>query len=55
MLNSLKHFLDMGGYAAYVWSAYGITLVIITLSIFMALKQRNKVLRELREYDEGTA
>ncbi|HVO70025.1 MAG TPA: heme exporter protein CcmD [Aggregatilineaceae bacterium] len=29
-------FLEMGGYAAYVWPAYGLTLVVIVLNIVWA-------------------
>jgi heme exporter protein D len=29
-------FLDMGGYAAYVWPSYGLTLVVIALNIVWA-------------------
>jgi heme exporter protein D len=29
-------FLNMGGYAAYVWSSYGLTLVVIVLNIVWA-------------------
>jgi heme exporter protein D len=28
----LQEFLKMGGYAAYVWSAYGLTLVVLLLN-----------------------
>jgi heme exporter protein D len=54
MLNNIKEFLQMGGYAAYVWPAYGITLCVILWSVYKALRHRNKVLRELREDNEGT-
>jgi heme exporter protein D len=31
-------FLDMGGYAAYVWPAYAVTLTVIALNIIWALR-----------------
>ena len=34
---ALTHFLHMGGYAAYVWSAYAITIVVLA---FNALRAR---------------
>jgi heme exporter protein CcmD len=32
----MRQFLDMGGYAAFVWPAYAITLAVIVLNIVWA-------------------
>lgn len=32
----MKEFLNMGGYAAYVWPSYGLTVAIIVLNIVWA-------------------
>ncbi len=32
----MKEFLDMGGYAAFVWPAYAVTFAVIALNIFWA-------------------
>jgi heme exporter protein D len=32
----VSEFLNMGGYAAYVWPSYGLTLVIIVLNVVWA-------------------
>lgn len=32
---SLSEFFHMGGYAAYVWSAYGIWLVVMVVNVIM--------------------
>lgn len=32
----MSRFLDMGGYAAYVWPAYAVTLVVVALNIVWA-------------------
>jgi heme exporter protein CcmD len=32
----MSQFLDMGGYAAFVWPAYAVTLAVIVLNIFWA-------------------
>jgi len=32
----VKDFLDMGGYAAYVWPAYAVTLIVLFLNIAWA-------------------
>jgi len=31
----VKEFLDMGGYAFYVWSSFGITAVVLLLNVFI--------------------
>lgn len=52
---SLSAFLDMGGYAAFVWPSYALTLAIIGLNVFWArrllarsrqLAQRRLAIRE---------
>jgi heme exporter protein D len=44
-------FLDMGGYAAYVWPAYAVTLAVIALNIVWARRllqrSRKEALRRL--------
>ncbi len=32
----MSEFLDMGGYAAYVWPSYAVTFIVIALNIFWA-------------------
>jgi heme exporter protein CcmD len=32
----MKEFLDMGGYAAFVWPAYLVTLAVIAFNVFWA-------------------
>ena len=36
----MSEFLAMDGYAAYVWSAYGITLAVLGLNVWFA-RRRN--------------
>ena len=42
-------FLSMDGYAAYVWSAYGITLAVLGLSVWLARKRRLDAWASLRQ------
>ena len=42
-------FLKMGKYAAYVWPAYGITLVLLLGSVWAARRRRVDALRRMRE------
>jgi heme exporter protein CcmD len=32
----MREFLDMGGYAAFVWPAYAVTFAVIALNIYWA-------------------
>lgn len=43
----MTDFLAMGGYAPYVWSAYGITLLVILLNIWAARRARVRPLERL--------
>jgi len=40
----VKEFLAMGGYALYVWGAYGVTFALLAVEVFM-LARRSKRLR----------
>ena len=42
-------FLRMGGYGTYVWSAYGITLVILVVNIWWTYRFYRKSRETLRE------
>ena len=40
----MSEFLQMGGYAAYVWSAYGITLIVLIINIWAAFRSHTEML-----------
>ena len=44
----MSEFLDMGGYAPYVWTAYGITLVVIVLNAWSATRRHARSLAKVR-------
>jgi len=44
---TLETFLAMGGYAFYVWSAYGITFLVLLVNIVLPVLQRRQFLRQL--------
>ncbi len=46
-MSSLAAFFHMGGYAFYVWSAYGLALVVLTIHLVNTLQQGQRVRREL--------
>ena len=45
----MSDFLHMGGYAAYVWTAYGITLVVIVLNAWLAVGGHARSLARVRQ------
>ena len=47
-MTSFDQFIHMGGYGAYVWSAYGITAVAMLLSVLLPLRQHKKMRRQLK-------
>jgi heme exporter protein D len=46
--HSLQSFLAMGGYAAYVWPAYGVFLLVLLIDWLAPQFRRRRLLRELR-------
>ena len=40
----MKEFLEMGGYAFYVWTSYGLALVILIANLVSPMLQRRKLL-----------
>jgi heme exporter protein D len=44
----VSEFLNMGGYAAYVWPSYGLTLVVIVLNIIWARRLLSRSREEAR-------
>ena len=45
----MSQFLEMGGDGAYVWSAYGITLAVLIINIWLARAKRRSALRRAHE------
>ena len=44
----MTEFLAMGGYAHYVWPAYAVFFIVLTLDAIAPRMQRRRVLAELR-------
>jgi heme exporter protein CcmD len=53
----MREFFDMGGYAAFVWPAYGVTLAVIVLNIVWArqalARSRDEARRRLKMHGEA--
>ena len=46
---SISDFFNMGGYAFYVWLAYGVTFSCLAVLVFQSVKQKNKVLKQIAQ------
>ena len=44
---TLNEFFNMGGYAFYVWTSYGIALVVLLVNAILPLRQRKKLLADI--------
>ena len=45
----MSEFFHMGGYAAYVWSAYGLSVLVLVLNVIAARKRNLTVKKEYNE------
>jgi heme exporter protein D len=43
---SIQEFLYMGGYGLYVWTSYGLTLVVLVANVVIPIIQRKQFLRQ---------
>jgi len=55
MFESLSAFLDMGGHGPFVWSAYGIALIVFGYNVVAPIRHRTSMLREVRQRIEREA
>lgn len=47
----MKHFLEMGGYGAFVWPAYVVSALAIGWLILAALQRRRRLNERLKELE----
>jgi heme exporter protein D len=50
---NLGNFLEMGGYARYVWGAYLVTLALIVAEIVLLRVRRRRSMRDARQAGGG--
>ncbi|MDF1683160.1 MAG: heme exporter protein CcmD [Legionellaceae bacterium] len=50
MMHALLTWFDMGGYAAYIWPAYGAVMVVLMTHVFQTRAARKRTLRKLRSW-----
>ena len=49
-MEQIANFLDMGGYAVFVWSSYGVTALVmvgLTITSLRGLRERQRLLQRL--------
>lgn len=49
----MNEFIAMGGYGAYVWSAYAVCFLVLGVNIIRALVKTRRTMRELRKRLSG--
>ena len=52
-MKSWDEFLTMGGYAAYVWPAYGVALVVLVCNAVLPVRRLRNLRAELRRRHMG--
>ena len=48
-MDDVMSFLNMGGYAAYVWSAFGLSFIVLLLNVLLPLANEKKILRSVEK------
>ena len=43
-----SEFFHMGGYAFFVWTSYGVTLIVIVANIVAPIMQRKKIIARIK-------
>lgn len=46
----MNEFFNMGGYAVFVWSSFGISFLVLLLNVVFPLMHRKQLLRDVRSY-----
>lgn len=52
-MKSLHEFLSMGGYAAYVWPAYGVAAVVMLANAMLPGSRLRRIKAEIRRKGAG--
>lgn len=50
----MKEFLEMGGYAVYVWSAYGVTGLVMLANVVLPMAAHHRLREALAESGSTT-
>ena len=44
---TLTEFFHMGGYGFYVWTSYGLAMIVLLLNVILPIRQRKKLLNDI--------
>ncbi|MDX1319426.1 MAG: heme exporter protein CcmD [Oceanospirillum sp.] len=44
--DSFSEFLNMGGHGLYVWMAYGLTAVLLTVNVVLPIMHKRQLIKE---------
>lgn len=45
----MVNWFGMGGYGYYVWSCYGLAIIILGLNVIEPLRRQNRIMNKLRK------
>jgi len=51
-MSQIAEFLHMGGYGLYVWSSYGLCLLVLLMNIVFPILREKQIIRTLRKRQE---
>lgn len=54
-MNQFMHWLSMGGYAAYIWPAYGLVSLVLISNLLSIKAQRVRVRKQLLKWFKSQA
>ena len=46
--SSFAEFVQMGNHGIYVWSAYGVTLIVLAVNVVAPVLRRRELMREIK-------
>jgi heme exporter protein D len=47
MMPAIQEFLHMGGYALYVWPAYGLTFIVLVFNVIIPLWREKDIVQSI--------
>lgn len=53
LIEQISHFLFMGGFAIYVWCAYGLVIFTMAINIIWINKREKALIKTIKQNDEG--
>jgi len=52
-MTGISEFLHMGGYAVYVWSSYGLTMLVLFLNYILPVKREKNLINKIVKQYSG--